>query len=117
MANGSESGQQVLYGIQGALRSSYKYDIALAGSKQWQISKMAVYILESILQYDWRVRTATSLCLAFVLTYLATSVKSSMAIRSTRTQKKPPIVPYWLPFFGNLFPFLWDPPAFCSKMM
>jgi hypothetical protein len=49
------------------------------------------------------------------LTYLVTSVRSSRTIKATSISE-PPLVPYWIPFIGNLPSFLLDTPAFAKSI-
>ena len=70
----------------------------------------------SALQYDRRVFIGTVLVLTFLITYLMTSLKSGIAIRRKKRGAKPPIMPYWIPFLGNMVPLLWDPSEYCSKI-
>ena len=50
-----------------------------------------------------------------VITFLVTSIKSSITIRSSKISE-PPILPYWIPFVGNLIPFLRDVPGFAADV-
>lgn len=59
-------------------------------------------------------RVVLTICLLSVLTFVTTSVKSSLAFRDKGNEKHPIPIPYWIPFLGNLIPFLWDPAGFCS---
>lgn len=63
---------------------------------------------------DWELKTGALLLLTLLLTYLVTSLISSIAIRRKKNGKETPQMPYWVPFLGNLIPFLWDPPGFCA---
>lgn len=55
---------------------------------------------------DWEFKTGALLLLTLLLTYLVTSLISSIAIRRKKNGKEPPQMPYWVPFLGNLIPFL-----------
>ena len=51
-----------------------------------------------------------------VLTYAVTSMKAAYMLRSQKSEKAPPIMPYWLPFFGNVVDFARDAPGFAAKI-
>ena len=70
--------------------------------------------------YDalWIVQNHSWLTLALlirILTYTITSIKSALTLRCTRVSE-PPIVPYFIPFFGNLLPFLFSASDFASSI-
>ncbi len=64
---------------------------------------------------NWKLGLS-SILLIPVLTYVATSLKSAYALRSSKNEQIPPIVPYWLPFFGNVIDFARDAPGFAAKI-
>ena len=51
-----------------------------------------------------------------LVTYALTSFTSALALRRNEKEQSPPIMPYWLPFFGNLPEFVRDAPAFAGKI-
>lgn len=82
----------------------------------WQILKQCIRILESKFYYKGRC-SQTIVALLFMLlllTYLLTSLRSNFALR-TKISRKPPIAPYFIPFLGNLLPFILNPAEFCAK--
>ena len=113
MTNATVPRQHVLYDLQGALESTLKFNNVTIKANQWHSPRVDMgTLLQLISKYDWRFMVGILLLLIFLLTYLATSLKSKI----TTGGKKPPIVPYWVPFLGNLIPFVWDPAGFCSKI-
>lgn len=50
-----------------------------------------------------------------LLTYTITSIQSAINLRSNKVSE-PPIVPYFIPFLGNLLPFLLSPSNFTSSI-
>ena len=105
--------QPQLYRIQNALR----HLVISAKSDQRQIWSTKGLVLKLTSYQKWQSLVLMLLLLAFVTTYFATSLKSYMALHNRRAQKIPPIMPYWLPFFGNLLPFLRNPAAYCSQVV
>ncbi|KAI9739478.1 MAG: hypothetical protein M1818_005166 [Claussenomyces sp. TS43310] len=69
-----------------------------------------------LVSQDWRLNILLIFMAVPILTYVFSSLKSLMAIRSRKSGVRPAIVPYWLPFLGNMFAFVWDPPAFASSL-
>ena len=63
----------------------------------------------------WKISTCVFL-LVPVLTYIVTSVKCVLRMRDTSSDRKPPILPYWLPFVGNLIPFALNMPKFAADI-
>ena len=50
-------------------------------------------------------------------TYLATNIQSLLAVQGSKQQRKrPPIVPYWIPFLGSVLSYLWDGPGLAAWM-
>ncbi|MCJ1391521.1 hypothetical protein MMC18_004385 [Xylographa bjoerkii] len=107
--------QHILHSIQNVLRYTLEPGNVTFKIGQWQIPKMDGHRSYTDFPYDWSIVIATSFFLAFLFTYLITSLKSSIALGTKRFSRKPPIMPYWIPFFGNIIPFLWNPASFCSK--
>ena len=58
----------------------------------------------------------SSILLIPVFTYVATSLKSAYALRSNKSEQAPPIVPYWIPFLGNVVAFARDAPGFAAQI-
>lgn len=58
----------------------------------------------------------SSIVLIPVLTFILTSLKSAYALRSNKSEQLPPIVPYWLPFLGNVIDFARDAPGFAAQI-
>jgi hypothetical protein len=44
----------------------------------------------------------------FLLTYLTTWLRGTLAAKRSGTEKTPPLVPYAIPFLGSLFAFAFD---------
>ena len=65
--------------------------------------------------FNWRFALSTLLLIP-VLTYSLTSLKSAYALRGKASEQIPPIVPYWLPFFGNALDFARDAPGFAAQI-
>lgn len=66
-------------------------------------------------QWDWKIKIGAGLLLLTLATYLTTSLESWIVIQSKKKEKRPPTVPYWIPFVRNLIPFLWDPARFFHR--
>ena len=66
---------------------------------------------------SWEVSTALAIALLFIVTYMATSLKSVIAIRGKKDGREPPIVPYWIPILGNLIPLVWNTAGFTSAFV
>ena len=108
--------QRVLNRIQDAVRHTLQSESIAANVDRSQIPSMGAHLSQSNFHYDWRLIIGISLLLTFPITYLMTSLKSSIAIREKRLWREPPIMPYWIPYLGNLLPLLWDPSEFLSKI-
>lgn len=63
----------------------------------------------SLLFWDWRATTFVVLLSPFMITYLVTFLRSTLALRQQTDGRSPPISPYFVPIFGNLVEFLYDP--------
>lgn len=59
--------------------------------------------------------TAMVLLIVPLLTNVLTTIKSVLALYGTG-ERKPPILPYWLPLIGNLIPFARDTPKLASDV-
>jgi hypothetical protein len=70
----------------------------------------------AIAESDWKITAPLSLVLICISTYLLTSFRSYLAYYGRGSEKPPVVVPYSVPFFGNVFAFLLDPPGFFSKV-
>ena len=51
------------------------------------------------------------------LTHIVTTAQSRMAMSQVSLPKHPPLVPYWVPFLGNLFAFLKNPAQLSSSVL
>ena len=68
-----------------------------------------------IFNADGRLCFAVLVVCVPLITYVITWLRCMITMRSTKVTE-PPIVPYWIPFVGNLIPFLRDVPKFASDM-
>lgn len=84
--------------------------------EQWQDQSNDSYPLVLDFQYDRGKVIGRFIVLTFLFTYTVTLLKSSIAIRSKRNGREPPMVPYWIPFMGNLLPFISDPYKYCTEI-
>lgn len=67
---------------------------------------------------DWKLVAILVVASILFSTYLATTMQSALAMRSSKKQgKRPPIVPYWVPFLGSVVPYLWDGPRLAAWMV
>jgi hypothetical protein len=81
---------------------------------QWGFKDVPVHATN----YDWKLMAVVTLASILLSTYLTTTIQSTMAMWSSRKQgKKPPIVPYWIPFLGSVIPYLWDGPGLAAWMV
>ena len=48
------------------------------------------------------------IAMPFIVTYLITSLFSSIVFRSYRRDDKPPLAPYWVPVLGHAISFFYD---------
>ena len=67
---------------------------------------------------DWKLVVIIAIASVLVATYLITSLQSWIALRShKRHPKRPPILPYWIPFVGHVFSCLRDGPRLAAKIV
>lgn len=67
---------------------------------------------------DWIHIVAIAIAVIHSVTYLTTSMLSALAVRSSKQNgKRPPILPYWIPFIGNLIDYFRDGPQLAAKMV
>ena len=64
----------------------------------------------------WRI-SALLLVLLCVITYFTTSIQAAWAWKASEKRRRPPILPYWLPFFGSLIAYLSDGPRLAAAFM
>lgn len=115
MAGTFETSKEVLLELQNALRYDVCSDNLSAEVKQWQDWRIGSHLSPSSSPYDWRKVIGLSIVLTFLLTYTITFLKSSIGLRSKKHGREPPMAPYWIPFLGNLLPFIWDPFTYCDE--
>jgi hypothetical protein len=115
MASHFGTSKEVLLNMQDALRYDVCSDNISTEIKQWQDLRIDSYVSELNSQCDRRKFIGLSIVLTFLLTYTITLLKSSMGLRSKKHGREPPMVPYWIPFLGNLLPFVWDPFTYCAE--
>jgi len=61
------------------------------------------------LSWDWRITTALAILAPLLFTYLTTLWESTPPhIQENRTLKRPPTLPYVIPWLGHLPAFGWD---------
>jgi hypothetical protein len=67
--------------------------------------------------YDWRAIVASAIVISLVITYAVTSMTAILALRSSSHGRRPPILPYWIPFFGSAVPYFTDGPRVAANLM
>lgn len=107
--------QHVPYMLYDELRYALGPENVTTKVRQWHASTTNPHFLRLNSQGHWGMMLLASLLLAFILTYVTTFLRSSIAIRGQKVGRQPPIMPYWIPFLGNLLPYVWDPSGFCTK--
>lgn len=74
--------------------------------------------LMRVIDHDWKLMLITAIASILLLTYLATWSQSILAMRSSKPHgKRPPILPYWVPFVGSITSYLWDGPGLAANIM
>lgn len=111
-----ETSKDVLLKLQDALTYGVCSDNVFMEVKTWQNLQVGSYLSEWSSQYHGKTVIGLLIALTFLLTYTTTLVKSSKLLRSNDRGRKPPIAPYWIPFLGNLLPFVWDPFTYCAEI-
>ncbi|KFY51268.1 hypothetical protein V497_09285 [Pseudogymnoascus sp. VKM F-4516 (FW-969)] len=71
----------------------------------------------SLAQRDWRLTALVASLVPFALTYTITSLLAFLAANNKGDSRSPPIAPYAVPFFGNLFAFLFDNERFVRNAL
>lgn len=71
----------------------------------------------SLAQLDWRYTVVFLALFPFVLTYIITSIRATVAANQKGDAKSPPIVPYAVPLVGNLWSFAFDTEYALRKAM
>lgn len=71
----------------------------------------------SLAQRDWRLTALVASVVPFALTYIITSLLAFLAANNKSHSRSPPIAPYAVPFFGNLFAFLFDNERFVRNAL
>lgn len=115
MASIFETPEHVLLTLQNALSYNVSSDILPIELTQWQNFEFSSSILQPEFHYYRKYAIGLSIILTFLLTYTVTLLKSKVALRSSKYGREPPIVPYWIPFLGNLLPFVRDPFSYCDE--
>lgn len=72
--------------------------------------------LSIVAESNWVTITALILSSLFLSTYVTTTIKSMIALRSRKAEKEPPIFPYFLPLLGNSISFARDPAGFVASI-
>lgn len=117
MAGTYEIQEQVLLPLQDAFRYNASSDIASNRLRQRQDLKISSAMLQPEFYCHRKNAIGLAIVLIFLLTYTITLLKSSAALRSSKFGREPPMVPYWIPFLGNLLPFIRDPFSYCEETM
>ena len=50
------------------------------------------------------------------ITYLISTLRALVSINQAGNGKKPPTIPYWIPYLGNLIPFVRDTAGFLEEV-
>ena len=107
--------QNVPYMVYDELRYALGPENVTTKVRQWQTSTTNPPVLKLASQGRWRMVLGVSVLLTFLLTYVTTLLRSSIAISRQQVRRQPPIMPYWIPFIGNLISYVWDPSGFCAR--
>ncbi|MCJ1468018.1 hypothetical protein MMC07_006644 [Pseudocyphellaria aurata] len=68
--------------------------------------------------WDWKLVLALAVISTLAGTYLVTSWRSVVALTSHKQHgKRPPILPYWIPFVGSLIPYVRDTSRLAAKLV
>lgn len=68
-------------------------------------------------KYDGRAIVASTVVTSLLITYAVTSMTAILALRSSGHGRRPPILPYWIPFFGSAGPYFTDGPRVAANLM
>ena len=68
-------------------------------------------------KYDWTALVALAIASSLIVTYIVTSMAAILAMKSTRNGKRPPILPYWLPFLGSIVAYFSNGPRVATNLM
>jgi len=68
-------------------------------------------------KYDRMAIVASAIVISLIITYAVTSMTAVLALKSSSHWRRPPILPYWIPFFGSVVPFIADGPRVAAKLM
>lgn len=80
------------------------------------VTPMKVLSIPAI-RWDWKLVLVLVVISIFPATYLVTSLRSMKALSSRKQYgKRPPILPYWIPFLGSLASFVRDGPRLAAKL-
>ena len=115
MLEATANWQHVPYVLYDELRYALGPENVTSTVCQRQASFTNPPVLQLASRGHWGVMLAASLLLTFLLTYITTFLRSSISIKRRKVGGQPPIIPYWIPFIGNLIPYIWDPSGFCTK--
>lgn len=75
-------------------------------------------LVHTLINHDWRLLAAAAVTSMIFITYVVTSLQSFLAMNSAKQHgKRPPTVPYWIPFVGNVISFFWDGPRLAAKVV
>lgn len=75
-------------------------------------------LVHTLINHDWKLLAAAAITSMLFTTYAVTSLQSVLAMNSAKQHgKRPPTVPYWIPFVGNVISFFWDGPRLAAKVV
>ena len=115
MIEATANWQHVPYVLYDELRYALGPENVTTTVRQRQASSTDPPVLQLASHGHWGVMLGALLLLTSLLTYITTFLRSSIAIKRQKVGREPPIMPYWIPFIGNLIPYVWDPSGFCTK--
>ncbi len=115
MADHLVASKGMLLNMKVSIRYDVCFDNVSAMIKKWQDLRLESYLSELNSQINRRKVVGLFIVLAFLLTYTITFMRSIVALRSKKHGREPPMAPYWIPFLGNLLPFIWDPFKYCAE--
>lgn len=75
-------------------------------------------LVQTLLSHDCKLLAAAAITSMLFITYVVTSLQSVLAMNSAKQHgKRPPTVPYWIPFLGNVISFFWNGPRLTAQVV
>lgn len=75
-------------------------------------------LVQTLINHDWKLLAAAAITSMLFITYVVTSLQSVLAMNSAKQDgKRPPTVPYWIPFLGNVIFFFWNGPRLTAQVV